>query len=61
MPFIFPKRGKFSRMANEANSCSPSVKAPNAASVLAISGRLSTVNPCMKSYLSFISLYFRNA
>ena len=42
MPFILPKRGKFSRMANEANSCSPSVKAPNAASVLAISCLLST-------------------
>ena len=47
IPFIFPKRGKFSRMANEANSCSPSVKAPNAASVLAISNFESTVKLCM--------------
>src|SRR3546814_16168351 len=32
MPFILLKRGKFSRMAKEAKSCSPSVKAPNTAS-----------------------------
>ena len=47
MPFIFPNRGKFSRMANEANSCSPSVKAPNAARVRAISNFESTVKDCM--------------
>ena len=47
IPFILLKRGKFSRMAKEANSCSPSVKAPNAAMVLAISYLLSTVKDCM--------------
>ena len=47
MPFILLKRGKFSRMAKEANSCSPSVKAPKAARVLAISCLLSTEKPCM--------------
>src|SRR3546814_5228332 len=39
MPFILLKRGKFSRMANEAKSCRPSVNAPNTASVLAMSAR----------------------
>ena len=32
MPFILLKRGKFIRIANDANSCSPSVKALNSAS-----------------------------
>jgi hypothetical protein len=41
MPFILLKRGKLSRMAKEAKSCRPSVKAPKAARVLAISCRLS--------------------
>ena len=61
IPFIFPNRGKFSKTANEANSCSPSVNAPNAARVRAISNLEETLNPCMKSNLSFISLYFMKA
>ena len=47
IPFILLKRGKFIRMAKEANSCSPSVKAPKAARVLAISVLLSTEKLCM--------------
>ena len=37
MPFILLKRGKFISMAKLANSCSPSVKPPNMASVRAMS------------------------
>ena len=47
MPFILLKRGKFIRIANEAKSCSPSVKAPNTARVSAISSRDSTLKFCM--------------
>ena len=47
MPFILLKRGKFISIANEANSCRPSVKAPNTASVLAMSALESTLKPCM--------------
>ena len=42
MPFILLKRGKFISMAKLANNCSPSVKPPNMASVLAISSSVST-------------------
>ncbi len=47
MPFILLKRGKFISMANEANSCSPSVKPPNMASVRAMSAWVSTPKACM--------------
>ena len=47
MPFILLKRGKFSSMAKEANSCSPSVKAPNMASVRRMSSSESTPKVCM--------------
>ena len=42
MPFILLKRGKFISIAKLANSCSPSVKPPNMASVLAMSSSVST-------------------
>ena len=44
MPFILLKRGKFISMAKLANSCSPSVKPPNMASVRAMSAFVSTPN-----------------
>ena len=47
MPFILPQRGKFSRIANDAKSCRPSVNAPNTASVVAISSFVVTPNCCM--------------
>ena len=47
IPFILLKRGKFIRIANDANSCSPSVKAPNTASVIAIFSRDATSKPCI--------------
>ena len=47
MPFILLKRGKFISMAKLANSCSPSVKPPNMASVRAMSALVSTPNFCM--------------
>ena len=42
MPFILLKRGKFISIAKLANNCSPSVKPPNMASVLAMSSSVST-------------------
>ena len=47
MPFILLKRGKFISMAKLANSCRPSVKPPNMASVRAMSALVSTPNCCM--------------
>jgi len=47
MPFILFQRGKFIRIAKLANSCRPSVKAPNTASVLAMSVLVLTPNCCM--------------
>ncbi|MND05619.1 hypothetical protein D3C83_265250 [compost metagenome] len=44
MPFILLKRGKFISIANEANSCRPSVKAPNMATVRRMSASDSTPN-----------------
>ena len=46
MPFILLKRGKFISIAKLANNCSPSVKPPNIASVLAISSSVSTPKFC---------------
>ncbi len=47
MPFILLKRGKFISMAKLANSCRPSVKPPNIASVLAMSSLELTPNVFM--------------
>ena len=41
------KRGKFIKMAKLANNCSPSVKPPNTAKVLAISSSVSTPHSCI--------------
>ena len=47
MPFILLWRGKFISIANDAKSCSPSVKPPNIASVRQMSASDSTPNCCM--------------
>ncbi|MNR14922.1 hypothetical protein D3C85_1314220 [compost metagenome] len=61
MPFILDWRGKFISMAKLANSCRPSEKPPNMASVRQMSASVSTPNWPMKSCLSRMASYSMKA
>jgi hypothetical protein len=61
MPFILLKRGKFISIAKLANSCRPSVKPPNMASVRRCRRSVSTPNWLHVVVLVRIASYSRKA